>query len=193
MVLGQHLSAHTLKDLQSLSTRALLSQQEVDAHVGDALQQLVGRLRVLVQERLEQRLGAAAAALDHVAHERERGAHEADERHLTVDLLARQVERVQHVAQRLLDVGVQVELVDVLGRADRVGQHGPHLGHHLDLHAHGLRDHENVREDDDRVHVVAAQRLQTHFHRQLGHAAHGEEVVAHVAQLAELGQVAVVS
>lgn len=56
---------------------------------------------------------------------------------------------------------------------------------HLDLHTQGLRNHQDVGEDDSGVKGEAVQRLKRHLTRHLGCPAHGEEVVlrSHLPEL----------
>lgn len=100
----------------------------------------------LVEKRLEERFCAAAAALNHVAEQRDWTTDKANERDFAFDLLTRKVECVEDVAERLFNVRVQLELRNVFWVADRVRQHRPHARLHEHFHAHCLHDDDAFRE-----------------------------------------------
>lgn len=137
-----------------LSSSLDLKGQMVYADISNLGQQLLRLLRVLVDPRLGLRKQLRAAALDHVAEERPGRAAEANQRHPAGQLLPRQRNRLVDVVELGGDVDRAAEhlLVLPVGRAlQRVGEMGSLLVHHLDLHAHGLRDDQDVGEDDGGV------------------------------------------
>ena len=87
----------------------------------------------------------AGAAFDHVRHERPRGATKADEGDAPGETGAREGDGVVHVLQPVADT-VCVQLCHVCGDVERLREDG--AGVHEDLHAEGLRDDEDVGEDD---------------------------------------------
>jgi hypothetical protein len=112
---------------------------------------------IAVHQRLRALVGAARAALDQVARQREGRAGEPDERHR--ELLAQEpdrFERLGHVGRRLerpqpVEVGRCAH-----GRADH--RAAPRLDAHVD--AHPREGHHDVAEHDGGVEVHAPQRLQ---------------------------------
>jgi hypothetical protein len=129
-----------------------------------------------------------AGSLHQVGGERPRRTAEADDRHLAVELAAHQAQGVEDVAQRLVHVR-HAEPLDVLARADGVGEgRAIPLGEHQ-LGPHGLQGEQDVREQDGGVDPDDADRLDRHLGRQLGGLAESQEV-GFFADRAVLGQVA---
>ena len=154
-----------------------LADEEVDADVGDAVEERLGLGGVLEEPRLALLERLRAAALDHVREERPGRAAEADEGHLARERGARARDRGVDVPELLVDVDVLGEALDVRGRDERVGEVRARV--HLHLHAHRLRDDEDVGEDDRGVDEPGEppDRLEGDLHRELGRAADLEEAV----------------
>jgi hypothetical protein len=134
-----------------------LHVEELAGDAGELVQQRVPGPLVRVHERLGALVVAARPALDEVGRERERRAGEPDQRG-GAQLVAQQADRAGDRPQLLRgDVG-----------QGRHGCRGPHrLGHHRAGARHDVdtdpgRDqrHHDVAEQDRRVDVVAAHRLQ---------------------------------
>lgn len=171
-----------------------LQGEILDAELGDLLKQGLGLLGVGVDPRLDLLEDLAAAALDHVAKQGPRGAAEAKQRHATLQLLAGQGDGLVDVVELLGDVDVALHDLGVLavGRgAQGVGEVRALLVDHLDGHAHGLGDDEDVGEDDGSVEEagIALDGLQGQGGGDLGVAAALEEITAALG-LVVLGEVA---
>lgn len=92
-----------------------------------------------------------AATLDHVAQQRPRRAAEAKQRDPALEFPPRQCNGLVHVVQLLGHIDVPVHdllVLLVVRRLERLREVRALLVHHLDHHAHGLRYHEDVGEDD---------------------------------------------
>ena len=126
-----------------------LADQEVDAYVRDAIEERLALVRMLEQPRLGLLEGLGPTSLDHVREEGPRCAAEADERDLAAEPVPRTRNSSKDVIELLLHVDVLAQARDVCGRVERSGEGGG--GIHEDLHAHGLRDDEDVAEDDGGV------------------------------------------
>ena len=177
-----------------LCSRLDLQGQVLDAQVGDLGQQRPGLVGVLIDPGLALGEELGAAALDHVAEEGPGGAAEADERDAAGELAARDGDGLVDVAELPGDVDVARQQLAVLGvgrGGQRVREGRALLVHHLDLHAHGLRDDQDVREDDGGVQQpgVALDGLQGQRRGHLRVAAALEEV-ARALGLVVLGEVA---
>lgn len=149
-------------------------------------------VRVLVAPRLGLLPRAAPTALDHVAKEGPRAGAEADEGDLALEAVARLGDGGVDVLELVEDVDVAVEeaALGVLRVAERVGEVRAEAGEHLDVEAHGLRDDEDVGEDDRGVEesVEAADGLEGDLACEVRGAAHGEERVL-CADVLELWEV----
>ena len=101
--------------------------------------------------------------------------------------MARLRDRLVDVPELLVDVDDLRQLLDVRGGDERVGE--VRSGVHLHLHAHRLRDDEDVAEDDGGIDEpgVPPDGLEGDFFRELGRAADLEESVlrAHFEELFE--------
>lgn len=165
----------------------------VDTELRDLLQQRLCVLGVLEDPRLDLLKQLGAAALDHVAQQRPGGAAEANQRYPAPQLLPRQRDGLVDVVQLLGDVDVALQdllVLLVVGRPERGREVRALLVHHLDDHAHGLRYHEDVGEDDGRVEEAgeALDRLQGQGGGDLRVAAALEEVTVALG-LVVLGEV----
>ena len=136
------------------------------------------------------RLGAlvmlAGAALHQVRGQRERRTREPDQRHLA-QRVDQQRHRIEH-RRHLLRIQ-RFDGRDVVGRADRVGDHGSDVGNDVQVDAGAAQRHDDVGEQDGGVHLVPADGLQGDFADQLGVEA-GVEHPVPAAQRAVLGQAA---
>lgn len=128
-----------------LSTGIDLADEVVDADVCDTREKRLALLRVLEQPSfgLLERLGSTA--LDHIREQGPRCATEADKRDLATEPVPGARDGVKDVAELLVHVNVLAETHDVCGRVERGGEEWRRV--HDDLHAHGLRDDEDVAED----------------------------------------------
>ena len=91
------------------------------------------------------------------------------------------------VAELLVHVDVLAQAHDIGGRVKRSGERRRRV--HEDLHAHGLRDHEDIAEDDGSVEQarIPSDRLERDLARKAGRAADLEKLVLR-ANCAELCQ-----
>jgi hypothetical protein len=179
---GRELASPAVEDHDELRARDDLAREILDAELRDDLEQLLGLVRVPVQPRLGLAEDLGPAALDHVAEEGPGRAAEADERDAAAQFFARQRDGLVDVVELFFDVVLvrgQVVVLGVGGRGERVREGGAFFGQHLHRHAHGLRDDEDVAEDDGGVDEVgvAVDRLEGQGRRDFRGAAAGEEVV----------------
>lgn len=164
-----------------LSAGLNLQSQILHAQLRDLLQQRLGLLRILVNPRLDLLEQLRTAALHHIAQQSPRGTGESEQGDTAIELLAGEGDGLVDVVQLLGDVDValhQLGVLAVAGRAQRVGEVRALLVDHLDRHAHRLRDHQDVGEDDGRVDQagVALDGLERQGRRDLGVAADFKEV-----------------
>ena len=91
--------------------------------------------------------------------------------------MSRARDRGEDVAKLLVHIDVLAQARDVRRRVERLGEERAWV--HLDGHAHGLRDDEDVAEDDGGVQEarVPPDGLQGYFGGELGRAADLEEAV----------------
>ena len=132
-----------------LSTSFDLFDEEINADVGDARQELLGLLRVQEQPRLALLPGLAPATFDHVREQRPRGATETNQRHLAVQLFARHGDRLEDVSQLLVHIHVLLQLLHIFGCIKRFRERRGRI--HQDLHSERLGDDKNITEDDRRI------------------------------------------
>lgn len=153
----------------------------VHTNIGNLGQQLLRFLRVLVNPSLDLSKQLRAAALNHVAEKRPRRTTEANQRHSARQLLPRQGNGLVDVVELSSHIDLSAENLFVLSVErvlERVREVRSLLVHHLDLHAHGLRDDEDVGEDDGGVQqaLESLDRLQRQGGGDLGVSAAFEEV-----------------
>ena len=129
-----------------LGTGIDLADEVVDADICDTREKCLTLLRVLEQPSfgLLERLGPTA--LDHVREQGPRCAAEANKRDLATEPMPGAGDGVKDVAEFLVHVDVLAKTCDICGRVEGSGEERCRV--HDDLHAHGLRDHEDVAEDD---------------------------------------------
>jgi len=160
-----------------LSPGVDLADEEVDADVRDAGEKSLALLWILEQPGLGllQRLGSAP--FDHVREQCPRCAAETDERNLAAEPVARASNGGKDVVELFVYVDVLAQTRDVLGRIERRGK--GRCGVHVDLHAHRLRDDEDVTEDDRGVDEakVSPYGLERDLARKLGRPADLEKLV----------------
>lgn len=132
-----------------LSTSIDLAYNIVDADICDAREKRLALLRILEQPSfgLLERLGSTA--LDHVREQGPRCAAEANKRDLATEPVPGARDGVKDVTEFLVHVDVLAKTYDICGRVERGGEERRRV--HDDLHAHGLRDNEDVAEDYRRV------------------------------------------
>ena len=129
------------------------------------------RLRVEEGARGGELLGRTAA--DEVAQQRKGRAGEADERHAARHAGAHQADRLEH--ERHVALGHERrQRLDLRIAADGLAHDGPGL--EVDVHAHALQRGHDVAEQDRRVQLEAAQRLQGHLRGELRGAREGREI-----------------
>lgn len=154
-----------------------MADEEVDADVRDAGEKGLALLRMLEQPGLGllQRLGPTP--FDHVREQGPRCAAKPDERNLAAEPMARASDGGKDVVELFVHVDVLAQTRDVLGRIERRGK--GRCGVHVDLHAHRLRDDEDVTEDDRGVDEakVSPYGLERDLTRELGRPADLEKLV----------------
>lgn len=144
-------------------------------------QQLLRLLRISVNPRLDLSKQLGATSLNHVTKQRPGRATEPNQGDLASELRPRQSNRIVHIAQLGADIDLALHhllVLSIRGGLERVGEVRALLVDHLDGHAHGLRDDEDVGEDDGGVDEagIAADGLESDFGGDFGIAAAFEEV-----------------
>ena len=162
-----------VEELHALRARRDLREQVAPHDLGELPHEGVPRVRLGVREPLGLHEVRALDPLDEVARERERRAGEADERDL--ELLAQELDRLEHIGQSLLRVD-DAERVDLRAPRDRLVDDRPLALRELEGRAHRLEGQEDVGEEDGGVHAEA-ERLQRHLRREVGVLADVEERV----------------
>jgi hypothetical protein len=128
-----------------LSTGIDLADKVVDADICDTREKRLTLLRILEQPSfgLLERLGSTA--LDHVREQGPRCAAEANKWDLATEPMPGACDGVKDVAEFLVHVDVLAKTGDICGRVERSGEERCRV--HDNLHAHGLRDNEDVAKD----------------------------------------------
>ena len=153
----------------------------LDTDISDLSQELLGLLGILVDPCLDLREQLGTSALDHVTEQCPGSSTEAYQGHLALELLACQCDSIINVAQLSSDVdvlGENLAVLSVIGALERVREVRALLVDHLNSHAHGLRNNEDIREDDGGIDEAceAADRLEGDFCCNFGVAAAFEKV-----------------
>ncbi len=165
-----------------------LALQVEDGRLGDPVDQRVEGRRVAVDQHACRRLIGRALAGDHVGRHRPGGAGEADQRGFRRQGLG-------HPRHGFVDG--RERLVDRVGRFQpgeiRRSRHGgkprPLAFDEAQIRAEGLGHQQDVGEEDRRVEVVAADRLQRHLGGEIGGVAEIEEAASRCPDLAILRQI----
>lgn len=122
--------------------------------VGNSVQQCLRLLGVFVDPSLAVLEQLRATTLNHVAEQSPWSATETNQRNSASQLLSRQSNSLVHVTQFLSDVNRAVHhlaVLLVLWGAQRVGEVRSLALEHLNYHAHGLGDDEDIGEDNGSV------------------------------------------
>ena len=177
-----------------LSTRNDLQGKVFNTELCDLLKQLLALLGVLENPGLDLLEHLGTTSLNHVTEQGPGSATEAVQRHAAIELLSGHSDGLVNVVQSLLDIDVSFHYLLVLlvvRRHEGVGEMGALLVDHNDLHAHGLRNDEDVGEDNGAINEagVTINGLQGQSRGNLGRATALEEVVGALG-LVVLGQVA---
>ena len=175
-----------IEDLDRLHAGIDLQPQVVRHRDVELFEERFERRGLAIHQPLDRAEAFLALALHQVGGNGERRAAEANQRRAAVELAAQQADRIGHERHRLRG-RTGLEAIDLRARADRIGNLRPRLERHRD--AECIERHHDVGEQDRRIHLEAAQRLQRHLGGQFRRAAHGQEIVA-AADLAVFGQVA---
>ena len=123
-----------------------MADKVVNADICDTREKRLTLLRILEQPSfgLLERLGSTA--LDHIREQSPRCAAEADKWDLATEPMSGACDGVKDVAEFLVYVDVLAKTHDICGRVERSGEGRCRV--HDNLQAHGLRDNEDVTEDD---------------------------------------------
>lgn len=128
-----------------------LANQEIYACGRDELEECLGLIGVLEKPCLRFLECLARASLDHVRHERPRGTAKADERNATSEAFACEGDGVVDVLEPFRYT-ICLQSLNVFRAIERFSEDGARFHEHL--HAHGLGDDEDIREDDGSINKV---------------------------------------
>ena len=134
-----------------LCTSFHLANQEIYARRRDELEECLGLFRVLEQPGLRFLQRLVAASLDHVRHESPGSTAEADERDTASKAVACQSDGVVYVLKPFLYT-IWLQILHVFGDIEWFREDRTRVHEHL--HAHGLGDDKDVREDDSSIDQV---------------------------------------
>ena len=129
-----------------------------------------------------------AAALDHVGRQCPRAAAEANKRHLAVEFLPDQADRIGDIAQARLRVGY-AEPVDFRRAAQRALELRSFALGEVKPETHRVRNGQNIGEQDCGVERESPERLQRHLAGQFGILAQVEKRAGLLASRAIFGQI----
>jgi hypothetical protein len=121
-----------------------LADEVVDANICDTREKHLTLLRILEQPSFGLLECLGSTALDHIPEQGPRRATEANKRDLATEPMPGARDGVKDVAEFLVHVDVLAKTCDVCGRVERSGEERRRV--HENLHAHGLRDDEDVAE-----------------------------------------------
>ena len=159
----------TVENLHRLRARAYLFVQIDRQPPHELFHQRAPRARIGVHEPLGVLEIARTAALYHVRREREGRAAKADEREGGVHPLPGLADRLEHEGEALARLRLP-QAIHAGSLAHRVVQNGASL-QVFEVHAHGLQDEQNVREQDGGVRADGVERRDGHLGGQIGRAA----------------------
>ena len=177
-------AAHpAVEDLQHVGAGAHLLGGVLGQHVDQLADQLVPDFGRVVHQLLHFEVVPRAAALDHVAGQRERRAAEADHRQLGAEMLRHQRDGVGHVAQFGRAIGAQH--AHVFGGAHRLLDDRPFAGREVKGQAHDFQRQQQVGKDDGGVDLQVLRGGDGDFGCELGLLADLDQrvVLAHLAVL----------
>lgn len=129
-----------------LCPRADLTDQVIHTHVRDAIQKCLGFFRISEEPCFGLLQQLAPSTLDHICHQCPWRTYKTNKWHLAVERMSGLCDSLVDVAKFLVHVYMLLEPFNVLGRVERVGK--GRGGIHLNDKTHGLRDDEDVREND---------------------------------------------
>lgn len=121
-----------------------------DTNISDLGQKLLCLLGVLVDPCLDLCKQLGASSLDHITEQRPGSTTESNQGHLTIELLACQCDGIINVAELNSNIdilGENLAVLSVIGTLERFGEVWALLVNHLDSHAHGLWDDQNIGKD----------------------------------------------
>lgn len=132
-----------------LSTGVNLADKKVDAYVCNASEKRLTLLRILEQPGfgLLERLGPTA--LNHIREQSPRCATKANKRDLATEPMPGACDGGKDIPEVLVHIDELAKTNDICGRVERFREVWCRV--HENLHAHGLRDNEDVTEDYRRV------------------------------------------
>jgi hypothetical protein len=186
-----------------------LSDQKIDTDIGNTLQESMTLLGVLKDPLLGLGQGLASTSLNHVGlqllykekavrdiakafcptpqlgshayHEGPGGTDESNQGHTSIEGMTGHGNGVKNVLQLLVHIHSLVQLGHIFGQDQGFREMGALSGNHLNLHAQGLRDDQDIGKDDGGIQetIVAINGLQGHLGGQLGSAADPEKVILH--------------
>lgn len=123
-----------------------LPDEEVNTNVGNAHDQSFRFLRILEDPSLRLLQGFTSASLDHVREEGPGRTAEANQGTSALEPLPRQGDGVKDISELLIYIHHLPEFLDIRRGVEGVRER--RTGVHQNLHAHCLRNDEDVAEDD---------------------------------------------
>ena len=147
---------HRLRARFNLSVQVRRHSASIDVKNG------VQQIRPTIEHLLHRRKVLRRTAFNHVAGEREGRTRKADERHAVVERPANDAHRIRHIAKLVRWIR-HIERLDVLFRANRLGEHRPLALHKGKPQPHRIRHRKNVRKKNGGIQTKSIHRLQRHL------------------------------
>ena len=151
-----------------------LRDEIVADDVGELFAEAMPRIGMAVHQRLGLGEVVRMPAFDRVRRQRERRAGKPDQRHASVQLALDLADRGEHVRERFARLE-QLQPIDVRGVVDRPLDLRPFALDEIEGQSHRLERQQQIGEQDGRVDVDAADRLQRDFGGEVGLAADVEQ------------------
>ena len=135
------------------------------------------RARLRVHECFGARVRGGRPAFNRVGGQREGRAPEADERHATCELDAKDPDRFEHVRQRFPRLEA-TQTIHIAGCANRLRDRRAFPFHEIEIEPHRREGNEQIGEEDRGVHVDDVHGLKRHGDGEFGRTADVEQRVA---------------
>ena len=186
-ICGTQHTTPAIKYLHHISAGFRLRFQVYYRYISYLLQQLMRQFRLGKAELFGLIKCLATFAFYHVAQKRPRRTGKAYQRHTAIQLFLRQRQCVHYVRQPFFHcIGLQG--IYISGVLHYIRQQRAFTFLHQHFHAHSLRYHQYIREDDSRIHTYLVYRLHGYLAGQL-RCLHTRKEIILLAQLYVIRQV----